>query len=163
MPNALEALQNWLLHPPPIFQNIHTTVPAELFTWSQYAPPPGPPEYNYIGMALPTTTTGGAPGLSVAATLYGGNLPLVFVAAMFGDADGQVSLEDLKLQSPDYSTTGILSSGPTVMSTDSGQFIELDFQVSFPTATFPAEVECHLLLQQSGRLIVTPKKVTPIK
>ena len=170
MSNPLETLQSWLEKPPPI-PNVYPTVPVTLFTWGQYDPPPGPPDYTYYGWATLASVGAepgvlGVPGLQVsAAALTVGNEQYIFSTEMSGDDAGQVSFVNLTLQSPDYPTAGTFESGPEVISSGGGDFIELDFQavISDPGLLGGVEKVCHLYMQQSGRYIVPPKKVIPIK
>jgi hypothetical protein len=170
MPNPLETLQIWLEKPPPI-PNVYPTVAVTLFTWSQYDPPPGPPDYTYNGWAQNVGVGAGpgvlgVPGLKVsAAALTVGSEQYLFFTEMAGNAAGQVLFEGLTIQSPDSPTAGTVDSGPAVISSDGGEFVELDFQVIFQQAGILGGTlkECHLYMQQSGRYIVPPKKVIPIK
>jgi hypothetical protein len=192
MPYALETLENWL-NRRWIFANTATTVAATLFTWNAEAPPQ-PPDYAYYGWASPATikipTTGEeVSGLTVTAALQLAPYQptYFFITGMYGDADGNVFLVNgspavggPSLTSPDYPAGSLgpvpAGSGPYLLGTPpgtgitpgssgDGEFIELDFTVTFtPTAEniFIGTETCHLLLQGSALYLGQPKSVKPI-
>jgi hypothetical protein len=163
MSNTLEPLQNWL-GTEWVFRNTAAWVAATLFTWSQYEPPQQ--GLVYYGGAS-SAVVNGQQGLSVTAALQvaSGVPTYFFKTEMYGEADGTVQFVSPSLTSPDF-MSGISTQADIQEpshSSDNGQFVEINFIMTFGAGLSGGGLEnCQLLLQQSALLQVLPKHGQPI-